>query len=127
GRPAAPSAAGVADAVDEAARAVQRVGRCRPGDKTLLDALLPVATALRRSAADDDSPAQAARAAAEAAADAAAATAQLIPRVGRARPLGRRSIGTPDPGATSLALCAAAVAEVVAAGAAAGIAREGAQ
>jgi dihydroxyacetone kinase len=36
---------------------------------------------------------------------AAADTAPLVPRLGRARPLAERSVGTPDAGATSMALC----------------------
>ncbi|WP_329812732.1 DAK2 domain-containing protein, partial [Streptomyces sp. GSL17-113] len=44
---------------------------------------------------------------------AAEATAELRPRLGRARPLAERSIGTPDPGATSLAMVLGAVADTV--------------
>jgi dihydroxyacetone kinase len=44
--------------------------------------------------------------AAEVAAQAAEATAQLRPRLGRARPLAERSLGHPDAGAVSFALCA---------------------
>jgi dihydroxyacetone kinase len=36
--------------------------------------------------------------------EAAAATAGLLPLKGRARPLAEKSLGTPDPGATSLAM-----------------------
>jgi dihydroxyacetone kinase len=46
---------------------------------------------------------------ADAASAAAAATAPLIPKRGRARPLAAKSVGHPDPGAISLALCAQAV------------------
>lgn len=35
----------------------------------------------------------------------------MRPKVGRARPLAERSVGTPDAGATSLAMCARTVAE----------------
>jgi dihydroxyacetone kinase len=49
-------------------------------------------------------------AAATAASAAADATAQLVPRLGRARPLAERSVGHPDAGAVSLALCARVVA-----------------
>ncbi|HEY1157976.1 MAG TPA: DAK2 domain-containing protein, partial [Arthrobacter sp.] len=38
------------------------------------------------------------------AATAAEATADLLPLTGRARPLAEKSLGTPDPGATSLAM-----------------------
>ena len=41
---------------------------------------------------------------------AAEATAGMRPKVGRARPLAERSVGTADAGATSLAMCAHTVA-----------------
>ncbi|HAK34101.1 MAG TPA: D-erythrulose kinase, partial [Pantoea sp.] len=49
--------------------------------------------------------------AAETAQAAAQATAQLLPKMGRARPLAEKSLGTPDAGAVSLALIVATVAE----------------
>jgi dihydroxyacetone kinase len=45
--------------------------------------------------------------------DAAGKTADMTAKVGRARPLGDRSLGTPDPGAVSMALCLAAVGETL--------------
>jgi dihydroxyacetone kinase len=42
------------------------------------------------------------------------ATAALSPKIGRARPLAERSIGTPDPGAISMALIINVVGEVIA-------------
>ena len=44
---------------------------------------------------------------------AAQATAELRPKVGRARPLAERSVGTPDAGAVSMGMCVTAVAEVL--------------
>ncbi|MFC3631299.1 DAK2 domain-containing protein, partial [Paracoccus angustae] len=38
----------------------------------------------------------------------------LIPRLGRARPLAERSLGHPDAGAVSLALCARVAAKALA-------------
>ncbi|MGQ3256278.1 MAG: DAK2 domain-containing protein, partial [Microbacterium aurantiacum] len=46
---------------------------------------------------------------------AASATADLLPRRGRARIHGAHSLGTPDPGAHSLALIVTAVGSVLAA------------
>jgi len=43
----------------------------------------------------------------------AAATAKLRPKIGRARPLAERSLGTPDAGAVSLAMCIGTVAEAL--------------
>ena len=67
----------------------------------MLDAIGPFAEALERSGD--------LATATEAAERAARQTADLVPRVGRARPLAERSVGTPDPGATSFALCVHAV------------------
>ncbi|GAA2076419.1 D-erythrulose 4-kinase [Streptomyces albiaxialis] len=84
--------------------AVTALGKAEPGDKTLVDALDPFVTAFTRRTGAGEEPAAAFAAAAEEARTAAEATAELRPRLGRARPLAERSIGTPDPGATSLAL-----------------------
>jgi dihydroxyacetone kinase len=90
--------------------AVIKLGGAAPGDKTMLDALLPFVDELERRVADGESWQQAWAAAAEVATDAASGTADMRPKVGRARPLADRSVGTPDAGATSLALCAVTVA-----------------
>ncbi|MCS0498871.1 DAK2 domain-containing protein, partial [Protaetiibacter mangrovi] len=45
-----------------------------------------------------------------AATEAAAATAELLPRMGRARPHAERSLGTPDAGAHSFGLVVTAAA-----------------
>jgi dihydroxyacetone kinase len=99
--------AGMRDGYD----ALVRLGGAAPGDKTMLDALLPFVDELQRRVAAGEPWQDAWRAAADVATDAARATAELRPKVGRARPLAERSIGTPDAGATSLAMCAHAVAE----------------
>ncbi|EID15415.1 D-erythrulose 4-kinase [Mycolicibacterium phlei] len=91
--------------------ALIRLGGAAPGDKTMLDALLPLVETLEQRAAHGDTWTEAWRAAAEVATEAARATAELRPRVGRARPLAERSVGTPDAGATSLAMCARTVAD----------------
>jgi dihydroxyacetone kinase len=107
GRPdSATVAAGVRDGYD----AVIKLGGAAPGDKTMLDALLPFVDELERRVADGESWQQAWAAAAEVATDAASGTADMRPKVGRARPLADRSVGTPDAGATSLAMCAVTVA-----------------
>jgi dihydroxyacetone kinase len=92
---------------------VVRLGGAKPGDKTLVDALEPFVTTLEASARDGAQIVQAWRSAADAATRAAAATAELEPRLGRARPLAERSIGHPDPGAVSLALGARTVADAI--------------
>jgi dihydroxyacetone kinase-like protein len=81
--------------------AVMQLGGAAPGDKTMIDALLPAVDALGQSFA-------AARSAAE---EGALATTPLQARKGRASYLGERSIGHQDPGATSSAIVIAALAE----------------
>jgi dihydroxyacetone kinase len=100
-------AAGMRDGYD----ALVSLGGAAPGDKTMLDALLPFVDDLERRVADGASWQDAWRAAADVAAEAAAATAEMRPKVGRARPLAERSVGTPDAGATSLAMCLRTVAD----------------
>ena len=108
GRPdSATVAAGMRDGYD----ALIRLGGAAPGDKTMLDALLPFVEELERRVADGEPWQPAWSAAADVAIEAARATADLRPKVGRARPLAERSVGTPDAGATSLAMCARTVAD----------------
>jgi len=107
------TAADVADAVEMGATTMQRLGKASRGDKTMLDALLPFTEALKAGIATDKDLASAWVEAADVATREAEATASLRPRVGRARPLAEKSLGTPDPGATSLAMCARVVGEVL--------------
>ncbi|WP_306319732.1 MULTISPECIES: dihydroxyacetone kinase subunit DhaL [unclassified Streptomyces] len=88
--------------------AVAALGGAAPGDKTMLDALVPAVDAL------GEGDFAAARSAAEHGAE---ATTPLQARKGRASYLGERSIGHQDPGATSSALLIAALAETAGKGA----------
>jgi D-erythrulose 4-kinase len=105
----------VAHAVRAGAARMQELGKAQLGDKTMVDALLPFTDELERRLKDGAPLFRAWEAAAGVASDAAAATADLRPRVGRARPLAEKSVGTADPGATSLAMCARVVGDVLAA------------
>lgn len=80
------------------------LGGAHRGDKTMLDTLIPFAEALEDAAQDGSSLADAWARASEVADQAAKDTAQLVPKVGRARPAAERSLGTPDAGAVSMAL-----------------------
>ncbi|MCW3063854.1 MAG: Glycerone kinase [Solirubrobacterales bacterium] len=93
---------------------LQRVGQAELGQKTMLDALLPFVDALDGGVEAGAPLAEAWLSAADTAERAAAETAALTPKVGRARPLAARSVGTPDAGATSMALIARAVGSVLA-------------
>jgi dihydroxyacetone kinase len=108
GRPESTTvAAGIRDGYD----ALIQLGGASPGDKTMLDALLPFVEELERRVNDGEKWQEAWPFAADVATEAARATADMRPKVGRARPLAERSIGTPDAGATSLAMCATTVAQ----------------
>ncbi len=82
---------------------MQQQSRAQIGDKTMMDALLPAVAVLKSA-----DPAQGIKAAlqqaAEAAAQGAAATKTMRAKFGRARHLGDRVIGHPDPGAVSVSL-----------------------
>jgi dihydroxyacetone kinase len=88
-------------AVDAGLTAVQRLGGAKPGDKTMVDAFVPFAAELRHQHREGATLADAWREAVTRASEAAAATAELSPKLGRARPLAERSIGHPDAGAVS--------------------------
>ncbi|WP_369139304.1 dihydroxyacetone kinase subunit DhaL [Modestobacter versicolor] len=79
-------------------------GKAEPGDKTMLDALVPACDALDAALADGRPLGDALQAAAEAARTGRDATTPLVARKGRASYLGERSAGHQDPGATSTAL-----------------------
>jgi len=77
---------------------------------------VPFSEALSGAVADGADLPAAWSAASDVAVAAAAATADLLPRMGRARPHAEKSLGTPDAGATSLGLVTRAVGLVVASG-----------
>ncbi|WP_420368442.1 dihydroxyacetone kinase family protein [Curtobacterium sp. L1-20] len=111
-------AADVVDAAQAFADSIVHLGGASRGDKTLLDALLPFVDELRDGVEAGRGLTDAWQAAAAVAVEQAAATADLRPRVGRARPLAEKSLGTPDAGATSMGMVLTRVGEVIAARAA---------
>ncbi|MEU6091873.1 dihydroxyacetone kinase subunit DhaL [Streptomyces sp. NPDC047085] len=98
------SEAQLAEALRAGVDGVMQLGGAAPGDKTMVDALVPAMDALGDGFA-------AARSAAE---EGAVATTPLQARKGRASYLGERSIGHQDPGATSSALLIAGLEEAAA-------------
>lgn len=93
---------------------VMGLGGAKPGDKTLVDALVPFVEVLETESGAGKPIATAWATAAATSTRSADETASLTPRLGRARPLAHRSIGHPDAGAISLAMCATSAAGVVA-------------
>ena len=107
--------ADLAAMAEAAAAGIQERGKAQRGDKTVLDALLPAATALRAAAtagAGIEAALQAALAAAEAGVQ---ATIPLKAQVGRAAWIAERSVGHQDPGATSFTLMLKSAVEYLAA------------
>ncbi len=96
-------------ALDAGVQGVQARGKAAPGDKTMLDALLPAVGALKASAGLPLGEALAKSA--QAAAAGRDATIPMLAKKGRASYLGERSIGHQDPGATSAHLLLQALAD----------------
>jgi len=84
-----------------AADGLARRGRCRIGDKTILDTLEPAAAAFGQAAAEGASIEQAWSVAVGAGAQGARSTRAMAARRGLALRLGERSVGHLDPGAVS--------------------------
>lgn len=96
--------AGVEAALRDGVAAVMARGKAQPGDKTMIDALLPAADSLAGSAADGLSLSRALERGADAAEAGRDATAAMVARRGRAALKADVSVGIVDPGAVSMAL-----------------------
>ena len=83
---------------------IQKASKAKQGDKTMLDALIPAVQSMRQAADGGAGVAASLRQAAEAAAQGAEATKKMVARVGRAKNIGEKSLGSPDPGAVSVSL-----------------------
>jgi D-erythrulose 4-kinase len=103
----------LAGAAQWSAQHLKAFSKAELGDKTMLDALFPFVDTLVGQVDAGASISEAWRSAAEACRTAAKATASLVPKIGRARPLAERSVGTPDPGAVSLGLIVTAIGDVL--------------
>jgi len=90
---------------------VQQRGKAAPGDKTMIDALLPALDSMRRALEGGSDVAGILDQGAAAAEAGMLATIPMQARKGRASYLGVRSIGHQDPGATSSYLLLKAAAE----------------
>jgi dihydroxyacetone kinase-like protein len=94
--------AAFAAALEEGLAAVLKRGGVTEGQKTMVDALAPAARAAR--AAVGKGLAAAVAAATQGALDGVESSKAMIATTGKARSLGERSIGHPDPGAISISL-----------------------
>jgi len=104
-----PSAQVVASAIARASSEVTKFGKAQIGDKTLVDVLIPFSQKLVGE--NGKSLPEAWRSASNTATNAAAETANLLPKIGRARPHAEKSLGHQDPGATSLAMIISTIAD----------------
>jgi dihydroxyacetone kinase len=93
---------------------IGQLGKSQPGDKTLLDTLVPFLDALDGRVSRGMSLSQAWTDALAVAREATEATSLMVAKRGRSAVLGERSLGTVDPGARSLLLVLEAVASVIA-------------
>jgi dihydroxyacetone kinase-like protein len=104
-------AADWSSALAAAVEGVKARGKAEPGDKTMLDALIPARDALAEAVGEGVSFAEALQRATAAAEDGMKGTIPLVARKGRASYLGERSAGHQDPGATSSYLLVKTAAE----------------
>jgi phosphoenolpyruvate---glycerone phosphotransferase subunit DhaL len=100
-----------AAALDAGIAGVETRGKAEPGDKTMIDALVPARDALHEALGGGATFAEALKQSAAAAAQGMRDTVPLVARKGRASYLGERSAGHQDPGATSSQLLLEAAAE----------------
>lgn len=84
--------------------ALRKQTKAQPGDKTMMDALVPAIQALRAAADSGKSVHEALYDAAAAARAGAEATRDFTARYGRAKFLGEKTLGHADPGAVSISL-----------------------
>ena len=103
GEQAQPDALDWAAAMRAAAQAISELGGAKPGDRTMLDALVPAVDAFESTLKSSRPVGEAWAQAVSAAESGAKSTAQMTPRAGRASYLGARAIGTPDGGAVVVA------------------------
>lgn len=101
----------LSDIFERGMNAVISRGKARPGDKTMLDALVPAVESLKKSVQQERSLLEALESAAAAAENGMEQTKGFIAKFGRAKSLGERAIGHQDPGATSVWLILSAMAE----------------
>ncbi len=113
------SAVEIAEMLQAAVKGIQATGErsfgrgAVPGDKTLIDALVPCADTWSRMAAEGAALQEIFAEGAKAAVDGAEATKKIVARMGRAGTVGERSIGYPDAGAFGLGVIFTDIANMI--------------
>jgi dihydroxyacetone kinase len=97
------------EALYQACEAISELGGAKPGDRTMLDALIPFAQTLQEQTARSKQMGESLAAASAAAEQGAQETAKLLPRRGRSSYLGERALGHADPGAVAASIWLQAV------------------
>lgn len=87
--------------LDAAVKAIQNRGHAQQGDKTILDALIPIRDCFLPENTEDKNLYEVLQEASKAAGDGVSYTKTIPARKGRASLVGERSIGVEDPGAVS--------------------------
>jgi len=98
------TAAELAEFFRQSEKAIEKRGRTRYGQKTMLDALLPAVERMQAAAEGGASCKEALRAAYEGAREGAEKSKDFISRVGRSKNFREVTVGHPDPGAVSVSL-----------------------
>ena len=89
---------------DESAKTIARRGRTKPGDKTMLDALLSAVEAMKLTVKQTDRIEDVLSDAYQGALQGVEDTKSMTPRIGRSKNFREQAIGLPDPGAVSTSI-----------------------
>ncbi len=93
-----------AEAFRAGCQGMSELGGAKPGDRTMLDALVPAADAFQSAVDAGQTLEDAFATAVQAAETGAGATANMAPRRGRSSYIGDRALGYPDPGAEAITI-----------------------
>ena len=92
------------DYFNEGTEAVMRRGRCGPGSKTMIDALVPAMDAMKKEMVSNFNILDVLGAGVAGAKQGVENTKHMIPTTGRAKNFREEAIGYPDPGAISVSI-----------------------
>lgn len=95
-------AVAISQAMENGLAALQRLGQAEPGDKTMVDTMVPFVTTLKITIMGGATPGEAWTRALAAAEEGMTSTINLVSQRGRSSRLGERSRGHQDAGATSM-------------------------